>query len=183
MWWLIKIFMTGQVSRAAPVWGESCVSSVFTIIRSDLRYSGHRAPGHSLWVGQDWSARTLVQSAEEGKSQCCLQSRLWEKCEYQMSSLFIWHYHYQMFLDTGLGIQNIMSLGAGQVCAGGVGEDYAGVCQGDSGGPLAARDSQGRWTILGVTSWRLARGGGCDSRTFSVFTDIRHYLPWIRTHF
>ena len=26
-----------------------------------------------------------------------------------------------MFLDTGLGIQNIMSLGAGQVCAGGVG--------------------------------------------------------------
>ena len=42
--------------------------------------------------------------------------------------------------------------------------------QGDSGGPLAAKNSQGQWTVIGVVSWRLAGGGGCDSHTYSVFT-------------
>ena len=48
---------------------------------------------------------------------------------------------------------------------------YWPLLQGDSGGPLAAVDpASGRWAVVGVVSWRLAGGGGCDSHTYSVFT-------------
>ena len=77
----------------------------------------------------------------------------------------------------------ITGLYIGQVCAGGIGEDITGVCQGDSGGPLAGVDSDGRWTIVGLVSWRLAIGGACNGRTYSVFTKISHYLPWIQSLF
>ena len=30
--------------------------------------------------------------------------------------------------------------------------------------------ASGRWAVVGVVSWRLAGGGGCDSHTYSVFT-------------
>ena len=74
-----------------------------------------------------------------------------------------------------------MSISPGQVCAGDL-THLRGACNGDSGGPLVGQDSQGRWAAVGLVSWRLAPGveaGGCEGRSYTVFTRISHYLPWI----
>jgi secreted trypsin-like serine protease len=44
-----------------------------------------------------------------------------------------------------------------QLCAGEEGEDKD-TCQGDSGGPLVAQASNGKWYVVGVTSY----GYGCS---------------------
>lgn len=50
---------------------------------------------------------------------------------------------------------------------------YEGGCHGDSGGPLALGGQ-----LFGIVSW--GRGGTCDS--FTVFTDVYTYVPWIRSY-
>ncbi|NVJ24900.1 serine protease [Myxococcus sp. AM011] len=47
-----------------------------------------------------------------------------------------------------------------------------GGCHGDSGGPLAAGG-----VLRGIVSW--GRGYSCDS--YTVFTDVLTYVPWIRS--
>jgi trypsin len=46
---------------------------------------------------------------------------------------------------------------ASQICAGETGGNKD-TCQGDSGGPLVAKDSNGRWNVVGITSY----GYGCN---------------------
>ena len=54
--------------------------------------------------------------------------------------------------------------------------------QGDSGSPLVVKTGPGRWSAVGLVSWRNkagSPGGGCTGDTFTVFTEISHYLDWI----
>ena len=80
--------------------------------------------------------------------------------------------YFQLFPRPGL-----VSVGPGQVCAGDL-DHLKGACHGDSGGPLVGQDSQARWAAVGLVSWRLA-ATGCDGPSYTVFTRISHYLPWI----
>lgn len=59
-----------------------------------------------------------------------------------------------------------------QVCAGqaGNGKD---TCQGDSGGPLVSKGTDGRWYLVGVTSF----GIGCGNT--GVYTRTSAYQNWI----
>lgn len=59
-----------------------------------------------------------------------------------------------------------------QVCAGihGQGKD---TCQGDSGGPLHIKASDGRWYLVGITSF----GIGCGN--VGVYTRVNAYSNWI----
>ncbi|POI28160.1 hypothetical protein CIB84_008090, partial [Bambusicola thoracicus] len=57
------------------------------------------------------------------------------------------------------------------ICAGNLSEDKrVDSCQGDSGGPLMCQKSNGRWIILGITSW----GYGCGRKDSPVEVD------WVR---
>ena len=54
--------------------------------------------------------------------------------------------------------------------------------QGDSGSPLVVKTGPGRWSAVGLVSWRNradSPGGGCTGDTFTVFTEISRYLDWI----
>ena len=59
-----------------------------------------------------------------------------------------------------------------QVCAGIAGNNKD-TCQGDSGGPLVARASDGRWYLVGLTSF----GFGCGNN--GVYTRTSGYQNWI----
>ncbi|XP_070535297.1 serine protease 30-like [Ptychodera flava] len=62
------------------------------------------------------------------------------------------------------------------VCAG---YDEGGVdaCQGDSGGPLVS-ESDGTWTLVGVTSW----GAGCGSpQSPGVYVNVTLFIDWVET--
>ncbi|NWX19577.1 NETR protein, partial [Aegotheles bennettii] len=64
------------------------------------------------------------------------------------------------------------------ICAGNLSEDKrVDSCQGDSGGPLMCQRSDGRWIILGITSW----GYGCGRKDSpGVYTKVSKYVPWIK---
>jgi len=64
----------------------------------------------------------------------------------------------------------------GMFCAGDLQRGGPDACQGDSGGPAMARIN-GRYTLIGVTSW----GYGCGKpRKPGVYTRVSSYVPWIR---
>ena len=60
-------------------------------------------------------------------------------------------------------------------CAGTVGQSR-GTCKGDSGGPLAC-ERDGRWYLMGVTSW--AKEGCMHNGDPGVFADTLHFRNWI----
>lgn len=60
-------------------------------------------------------------------------------------------------------------------CAGKLGQSQ-GSCKGDSGGPLAC-EREGRWFLLGVTSW--SEGGCMDQGDPGVFADAFYFKSWM----
>ncbi|XP_066266384.1 chymotrypsinogen A-like [Branchiostoma lanceolatum] len=50
----------------------------------------------------------------------------------------------------------------------------SGACQGDSGGPAVVQGDDGKWYVVGLTSWGQ---NGCGYGT--VFTRVSAYLDWI----
>jgi secreted trypsin-like serine protease len=63
------------------------------------------------------------------------------------------------------------------VCAG---TGTSNACYGDSGGPLMMMDSQGRWNVVGITSFGL---GGCAQEGVpTVYTRVDKYLDWINSN-
>ncbi|XP_069823984.1 ovochymase-2 [Dendropsophus ebraccatus] len=79
-------------------------------------------------------------------------------------------------------------LGFDTVICAGYPEGQKDACQGDSGGPFLCQRSQGRWVLIGLTSWGL----GCarkwsDNRlqprdkrgSPGIFTDIQRLLNWL----
>ncbi|CAL8130618.1 unnamed protein product [Orchesella dallaii] len=83
-----------------------------------------------------------------------------EKCD----QIYQRHYH--------IGIRNF------HICAGPQDEKtHKGTCVGDSGGPLMCNLRDGRWHLVGITSF----GSGCSRGGFpDVYSRITYYLPWIR---
>jgi secreted trypsin-like serine protease len=63
-----------------------------------------------------------------------------------------------------------------QICASRYTKDSSS-CQGDSGGPLMVESPDGQWFINGVVSY-----GGMDCPALpTVYTRVKHYLPWIQS--
>ncbi|XP_071819905.1 uncharacterized protein [Apostichopus japonicus] len=61
------------------------------------------------------------------------------------------------------------------ICAG-YDEGMVSTCQGDSGGPLVCQESDGRWTLVGITSW----GYGCaQPESPTVYARVSRYLETI----
>ncbi|KAJ1528013.1 hypothetical protein ONE63_007937 [Megalurothrips usitatus] len=65
---------------------------------------------------------------------------------------------------------------AGHLCAGHL-DGSSGTCVGDSGGPLQCLGADGRWFLVGITSF----GSGCARPGFpDVYTRMAHYTAWIQ---
>jgi len=62
----------------------------------------------------------------------------------------------------------------------GFGTDHSSACMGDSGGPLVcpSKSKPGQYDIVGVVSWGT---GTCQGQP-GVFTEVTHFLPWIKAH-
>jgi len=60
----------------------------------------------------------------------------------------------------------------------GFGTSTSSACMGDSGGPLVCPNKSGAFDIVGVVSW----GTGTCSGMPGVFTEVSHFMPWIRAH-
>ncbi|KPP79606.1 atrial natriuretic peptide-converting enzyme-like [Scleropages formosus] len=50
-------------------------------------------------------------------------------------------------------------------------------CMGDSGGPLVCQETDGRWSLYGLTSW----GSVCFSKVLGpgVYSNVSHFVEWI----
>ena len=75
----------------------------------------------------------------------------------------------------GLFVQNF------ELCAGYAegGRPGRGSCKADSGGPLQCMSRDGRWKLIGITSW----SAGCGRpRRPTVFTRVATLLNWIRKY-
>merc|ERR1712136_327301 len=58
----------------------------------------------------------------------------------------------------------------------GFGTDKTSACMGDSGGPLVCKNTDGFYDIVGVVSWGTGECKGMPG----VFTEVTHFLPWIK---
>ncbi|KAJ8021040.1 Ovochymase-1 [Holothuria leucospilota] len=67
------------------------------------------------------------------------------------------------------------SITENMICAG---IDEKSTCQGDSGGPLVCQEADGRWTLVGITSWGYQCG---DPESPSVFVRVSKYLEYIES--
>lgn len=65
---------------------------------------------------------------------------------------------------------------ASTICAG-VYSGNSGACQGDSGGPFVVKGDDGKWIVVGLTSWGPSQNNQCGFGT--VFTRVSYYLDWI----
>ena len=64
------------------------------------------------------------------------------------------------------------------ICAG-YPEGGKSTCWGDSGGPLQCMLPDGRWTLVGLTSW----ADGCAKpKKPSVFTNVASVMDWIKSN-
>lgn len=59
----------------------------------------------------------------------------------------------------------------------GFGTHSTSACMGDSGGPLVcpSKSKPGQYDVAGVVSWGI---GTCSGRA-GIFTEVKHFLPWI----
>ena len=62
------------------------------------------------------------------------------------------------------------------LCAG---NGRKGICFGDAGGPLQCRSRDGRWKLIGVTSWNT----DCAARKKpTVYIRVAFLVDWIRRY-
>ena len=71
---------------------------------------------------------------------------------------------------------NINGVTSDMRCAGALGQSQ-GTCKADSGGPLAC-ERDGRWFLLGITSW--TNGGCMDQGDPGVFANTFYFRNWIK---
>ncbi|XP_071854043.1 uncharacterized protein [Apostichopus japonicus] len=74
-----------------------------------------------------------------------------------------------------LAEQGFMTVTENMICAGADNSNES-VCQGDSGGPLVCQEADGRWTLVGITSWGYECG---QQQNPSVFTRVSQYVDYI----
>lgn len=63
------------------------------------------------------------------------------------------------------------------LCAGPY-NNYADTCEGDSGGPLMCENSDGSWSLTGITSW--GHHDGCGGDYFGVYTNTEKVKDWVK---
>ncbi|XP_012281729.1 modular serine protease [Orussus abietinus] len=54
------------------------------------------------------------------------------------------------------------------------------LCEGDSGGGLCF-EKDGLWYLRGIVSVSPVKDNDCDPDAYSAFTDVSHFMDWIRT--
>jgi len=74
------------------------------------------------------------------------------------------------------GLKYGVKIGSGHVCAGPERGHISGTCVGDSGGPLQCNYKDGKWYLVGLTSF----GSGCAKPGYpDVFVRVATYTKWI----
>lgn len=56
---------------------------------------------------------------------------------------------------------------------------HSGPCLGDSGGGFFVKSGK-QWILQGIISSAFLNGDGCDTDTFSVYTNINYFTLWIK---